>query len=288
MVYLLLVSFIWAFSFGLIKGNLTGLDSNFVAFARMLLSLLVFLPFFRWNGLKRSLSWKLIAVGAIQYGLMYLAYIYSFQFLKAYQVALFTIFTPLYVTLLHDLLTRRFHTLFLLTALLAIIGTGIIVYKDVNQEDLRLGFFLLQGANLCFAFGQLAYRRLLRENSELKDREIFALLYVGATAVTLLAAGFSMGLSLPAITLKQGLTLVYLGVLASGICFFLWNYGAKMVDAGALAILNNLKVPLAVACSALFFHETVNLPRLLVGGGLILGALLINESMARRMYSSDD
>ncbi len=288
MVYLLLVSFIWAFSFGLIKGNLTGLDSNFVAFARMLLSLLVFLPFFRWNGLKRSLSWKLIAVGAIQYGLMYLAYIYSFQFLKAYQVALFTIFTPLYVTLLHDLLTRRFHTLFLLTALLAIIGTGIIVYKDVNQQDLRLGFFLLQGANLCFAFGQLAYRRLLRENSKLKDREIFALLYVGATAVTLLAAGFSMGLSLPAITLKQGLTLVYLGVLASGICFFLWNYGAKMVDAGALAILNNLKVPLAVACSALFFHETVNLPRLLVGGGLILGALLINESMARRMYSSDD
>ena len=48
MVFLLLVSLIWAFSFGLIKGNLTGLDSNFVAFCRMFVSLLIFLPFLKY------------------------------------------------------------------------------------------------------------------------------------------------------------------------------------------------------------------------------------------------
>jgi len=42
MIYLLLVSIAWAFSFGLIKGNLAGVDSNFVSFARMAFSLLVF------------------------------------------------------------------------------------------------------------------------------------------------------------------------------------------------------------------------------------------------------
>ncbi|MCP3176996.1 MAG: EamA family transporter [Desulfuromonadales bacterium] len=287
MIYLLLVSFIWAFSFGLIKGNLTGLDSNFVSFARMALSLAVFAPFLRRTGLRTPLALQLIAIGAVQYGLMYLAYIYSFQFLQAYQVALFTIFTPLYVTLIHDLLTRRLHGFFLLTACLAIVGTGIIVYRDLDQSDLRLGFFLLQFSNICFAFGQTYYRRLLRKNPALKDHQIFGLLYLGATLVTLLAAGYSTGWSLPTLSTTHVLTLLYLGILASGICFFLWNYGAKQVDAGALAILNNLKVPLAVACSALFFHETVDLQRLLLGGAFILGALFLNESLARKLYGEN-
>ncbi|MDX9865812.1 MAG: hypothetical protein RBT34_13495, partial [Anaerolineaceae bacterium] len=44
MIYLLVVSLVWAFSFGLIKGNLVGLDAVFVAGMRLLISLLVFLP----------------------------------------------------------------------------------------------------------------------------------------------------------------------------------------------------------------------------------------------------
>ena len=40
MVYLLVVSIIWAFSFGLIKNQLAGLDANFIAAARLLVSLL--------------------------------------------------------------------------------------------------------------------------------------------------------------------------------------------------------------------------------------------------------
>jgi len=46
---LLLVSIAWGFSFGLIKGNLTGIDSNFISFARMAFSLVVFLPFLKFK-----------------------------------------------------------------------------------------------------------------------------------------------------------------------------------------------------------------------------------------------
>ena len=38
MIYLLIVSLIWAFSFGLIRTHLAGLDANFVAWARMMLA----------------------------------------------------------------------------------------------------------------------------------------------------------------------------------------------------------------------------------------------------------
>ena len=47
MVLLLLVSLLWAFSFGLIKTFLGGVDSAFVAAVRLLLALAVFLPFLR-------------------------------------------------------------------------------------------------------------------------------------------------------------------------------------------------------------------------------------------------
>ena len=37
MGYLIFVSLLWGFSFGLIKNQLTGLDPNFVSFVRLLL-----------------------------------------------------------------------------------------------------------------------------------------------------------------------------------------------------------------------------------------------------------
>ncbi len=279
MSYLLTVSFIWAFSFGLIKGNLTGLDPNFVSFCRMALALLVFLPFFRLKNLHRSLALKLMLIGMVQYGLMYCSYIYSYQFLKAYQVALFTIFTPLYVTLIHDLFKRRINCLFLLTVFLAIAGTAVIVYRQVTWTDFQAGFMLMQVSNISFAFGQVYYRKLLTAHGEIQDVRIFALLFLGAVLFTGFFSGWTTEWAALVVTPKQVWTLLYLGVLASGLCFFLWNFGARKVDAGALAILNNLKIPLAVACSALFFHEAVNLPRLLVGGGIIVAALWLNERM---------
>ena len=51
---LFIVSLIWAFSFGLIKDRLAGLDANFVAAARLLISLLIFLPFLRPGSCRAS------------------------------------------------------------------------------------------------------------------------------------------------------------------------------------------------------------------------------------------
>lgn len=285
MLYLLTVSFIWAFSFGLIKGNLTGLDPNFVSLCRMILAFVVFLPFLRLKNLPFSLAVKLILIGTIQYGLMYCSYIYSYQFLEAYQVALFTIFTPLYVTLIHDFFKRRLHRLFLLTVFLAIAGAAVIVYRQVSWSDFKAGFALMQVSNISFAFGQVYYRKLLKNYGDIEDFRIFALLYLGAVLLTGIFAGLTTDWAGLQISFRQLWTLLYLGVLASGICFFLWNYGARKVNAGALAILNNLKIPLAVACSALFFHETVDVTRLLLGGGIIMTALWLNEKLLRKQAS---
>jgi drug/metabolite transporter (DMT)-like permease len=91
MPYLFAVSLLWAFSFGLIKGRLVGLDAAFISAVRLTLALVVFLPFLRLGGLARRTVFAFTAIGAVQFGLMYLAYNESFRFLRAYEVALFTI-----------------------------------------------------------------------------------------------------------------------------------------------------------------------------------------------------
>jgi len=282
MALLLIVSLVWAFSFGLIKGNLDGLDSNFVSFARMFISLLVFIPFLRFKKLNRKLTLKLMLAGMLQFGVMYIAYIASFKTLKAYEVALFTIFTPIYVTLIDDAFQKKFNPLYLITACLAVAGTWIIKGGEALSPGIMSGFLLVQVSNLCFAFGQVYYRRLMDKNPELKNEQVFGVLYLGAVLVTLAATLAFTPLASLTLTAKQIWTLVYLGAFASGICFFLWNIGSRQVNTGALAIFNDLKVPLAVAVSLLVFGESTDWIKLLIGGVIVVASLVVNEWITKK------
>lgn len=281
MLYLWVVSLVWAFSFGLIKTGLVGIDSNFVAAVRLGISLLVFLPFFRPREVERGIALRLVLGGAVQYGGMYIFYLGAFHYLKAYEVALFTIFTPLYVTLMNDLLQRRLNRVALAAVALTVAGTWIVQAGAAASPELGLGFLMVQASNLCFAFGQIYYRHLLRSR-QVNETRIYALPYLGG----LLAAGLAALALTPwsglAVSGTQWLTLVYLGAVASGVCFFLWNVGARRVNAGTLAIFNDLKIPLAVVVSLVFFGEAANLANLLVGGGLGILGLILNEWGSRR------
>ncbi len=85
------------------------------------------------------------------------------------------------------------------------------------------------------------------------------------------------GQHLPRLDRGQVLVLLYLGLLASGVGFFLWNVGATRVSSGVLAVFNNAKIPLAVVVSLLVFHEQTDLVRLAIGGGIMLLALYLNS-----------
>ena len=276
MVQLVIVSLLWAFSFGLIKKYLGGVDSAFVSAARLGLALVVFLPFLRLRGVNMRLALTLAAIGAVQFGLMYLAYIESFRYLRAYEAALFTITTPIFVTLFADALDRKLRPRALAAALVAVVGTAFVTVKSADLNVTLAGLALVQLSNAAFAVGQIGYARVRAAHRGLRDRDVFALLYGGGFLVALavmLARDVSVTLTTPHL-----LTLLYLGVIASGVGFFLWNVGATRVSAGTLAVMNNAKVPLAVAVALLFFGETANLPAL----GASLALLGLALWLARR------
>ena len=284
MPHLLLVSLIWAFSFGLIKSRLVGIDSTFVAAVRVALALLVFLPFLRPRAVPAGVAARLVGIGAVQFGLMYLAYLAAFDALEAYQVAVLTIVTPIFVCLTDDLLARRLRWAPLLAALAAVAGSGVIVAQKPLGRAEWIGIVLVQVSNVCFALGQVLYRRWKLAAPQVRDREVFAWLYLGAVLATVPYA--CTRLDVPALaralTAPQLGVLVYLGVLASGAAFFLWNLGAVRVSTGTLAVMNNAKLPLGVAVSLLVFGEKTDLLRLLVGGGLLLAAALYAQWLETR------
>lgn len=278
-----MVSLVWAFSFGLIGHVLAGLPPALIACCRLTLSFAFFLPFWRPRRVSRRMALQLILVGSVQYGLMYITYISSFRFLPSHLVALYTVFTPLYVTLLHDARTRLLNARALLAALLAVAGAGVILLTAGNPWRNLEGFVLLQLSNLCFAGGQILYCQVMKGQSKRPscDMEVFAWLYAGGVLMTLAPAILGTSWENLTVNLRQAGALLYLGVVASGGCFMLWNHGARQVPAGVLAVMNNVKIPLAVVVSLLVFGESTHLVRLCAGGGLVLAAWLLAAGRRR-------
>ncbi|MBL9193917.1 MAG: EamA family transporter [Opitutaceae bacterium] len=282
MLLLLFVSFIWAFSFGLIKGRLAGLDPVAIAAVRLAIAGLVFAPWILRTRSAGTLRWKLAAIGAVQFGIMYIAYLGAFAHLQAYEVALFTIFTPLYLTLIDALLERRWQGRHLLAAALAVVGAGVVLWRQSAGSAVVTGFLLVQVSNLCFAAGQLAYRRLRPSFPEgLTDQKAFGWLCLGGCLTTVLASVPFASWSEFHPTGIQWVVLIYLGGVSSGLGFYLWTLGSVQVNAGTLAAFNNAKVPLGVACSLLFFRESAHVPRLVISLLLLGLAIWIAERPAR-------
>jgi len=183
---LLAASLLWAFSFGLIKGELAGLSLAAVAAARLLVAAILFLPFAVRTRVTSRTRLEAAALGAVQFGLMYVLYVASFRWLAAWVVALLTVFTPLYVLVLARLPAGRARWRAAAAALLAVGGAVLVNARGGDGGAAWPGVLLLQASNLCFAAGQLRYGSL-RRRSGVADAALLAWMYAGAAAAALLA-----------------------------------------------------------------------------------------------------
>jgi len=243
LAYLIAISILWSFSFGIIKYGLAGIDSSFISFARNVIALTFFSSVTIYNIKKFSFDLKLVGIGALQFGLMYIFYIESYQYLPAYLIATFTITTPIYVVLASKYLNgNSLNRNGIYAILFVIIGSYLMRFNSLNLKDYMLGFVLIQCANIFFATGQILFKKW---NDKNKDKDIvhnFSQLFFGATLIT--SIFYFLGSSESAILTQSNLfSLLFLGIISSGIGFLMWNIGATKVSAEKLAIMNNAVIP---------------------------------------------
>jgi drug/metabolite transporter (DMT)-like permease len=287
---LLLVSLIWAFSFSLMREFLVGIPYPAIVLIRVTLATLIFSVFF-FRKIDIRLIPRLLALGAVMVGIMYLTLTASLKLLQAHQVALLTIFTPFYVALLEDIRERTLRPVWWLPAILSVAGAAVIQYRAPAQEmqvltqsfwifdtSLLSGILLIQLSNLSFAAGQVYFRHLKFRYSPKSELHWMPWIFTGAILLTIpFWFSNSMGWNQPwhesfwsRISTRQVLVLAFLGSISSGFCILIWNRYSARVTGPVLAVFNNIVTPLAVLVSLIIFKESTDLLRLTCGMILIL------------------
>lgn len=277
---LVFVTLLWAFSFSLIGEFLSGhVDNDFAVLTRVLLGGLLFLPFTVWRGIPAWLISGIMLCGALQFGVTYALLYRSFSMLTVPEVLLFTVFTPLYVTLIDDALHRQFSPGALIAAAVATLGAIVIRYDGLSQDYLT-GFLMLQVANICFAAGQVGYKHLmLRSTVTLPAWRTFGHFFIGALVVALPSFLLFGNTDMLPASGTQWVILIWLGLVASGLGMYLWNRGGCQVDAGTLAVMNNALVPAGLVVNLTIWNHDEAIMPLLVGGAIIASSLWINQRL---------
>ncbi|RUO18490.1 EamA family transporter [Aliidiomarina iranensis] len=278
MPVLILITIVWAFSFSLIGEFLSrDVDAYIAVFIRMILALCLLLPFLKVKHVSAPIRVRLMLIGGIQIGLMYLLLYHAFLYLSVAEVLLFTIFTPLYITLIDEWLLNRkpLPRIWWLAAALSVLGAGLIRYQGLSSEFIT-GFLLIQGANICFATGQVAYKRLPLGKAK-QQIGVYALFFLGATLVSgigmLLFADYSR---LPSTWIHWSV-LLWLGFGASGVGYLAWSIASKKVNIGQLATMNNALIPAGLLVNFILWGQNVQWGSLILGGAIILFAVWLTS-----------
>ncbi|TGD32930.1 EamA family transporter [Salmonella enterica subsp. enterica serovar Poona] len=290
MALLIITTILWAFSFSLFGEYLAGhVDSYFAVLIRVGLAALVFLPFLRSRGHNLKTISLYMLVGAMQLGIMYMLSFHAYLYLTVSELLLFTVLTPLYITLIYDVMSqRRLRWGYAFSALLAVIGAGIIRYDRVT-DHFWVGLLLVQLSNISFAIGMVGYKRLM-ETRPMPQHNAFAWFYLGAFLVAEVAWSLlGNAQKLPETTLQWSI-LGFLGVVASGIGYFMWNYGATQVDAGTLGIMNNMHVPAGLLVNLAIWHQQPHWPSFITGAAVILASRGVQRKWVapRSAQTADD
>ena len=245
---------------------------------RLFFAFLIFIPFLRFRLLPKTTMLKFFLIGVLQQGAAYVFYIEALKRLYSYEVAFFLIFLPFYVALFFSLYQNKLNLKLLALGAITIIGSAIIYPPSTFRSDALIGFILMQLCNVCFALGQVQYKRLQSNLTHIEERHFFPYMYLGALIITTIVFGLKeSGLDISYISYQNYIYLFALGAISSGLGFFLWNKGVAKVKKSRVVLMNNIKIPVGVFCSIALFGEPASILQLIIGSSFFIVALLFER-----------
>ena len=226
----------------------------------------------------------LAALGVTGGSLYFLAENFALSYTNTSNVSLIVCTTPIFTYILLALTSKdeRMNRWQIGGSLLAFAGMALVVLNGRFVLKLSpLGDVLAFAAAWSWAFYSLLMKRLMgRYSSKFINRKIFfyGLLTVAPVA---LAHGFTLTYDI-VLTPQVFMNLIYLGVVASMICYILWNVVLKnigVVNASNYIYLNPV---VTVITAAVLINERITVFAI-IGMVMILGGLFLAERKLNRI-----
>lgn len=286
MLLLLLTMTVWGSTFMVTKELIALWPPFTVAFVRVSVGTLVLLPF-AWSRHRRGdhLPWGTIwLMGLIGVALYYLVFNLAMVYVSASQGALVQASIPAMTALVAVLWLRERASPLRWLGIAMSVGGVLIVFSgsasDSGGESTMFGNFLMFASVVCWAL----YTALAKRVAGF-DSLVITVAVTGTGSMLLLPlAGYEVitanraGEGLPALPLIGWVELLYLGGIASGIAYLLYNTSLRHLDASEVGVYTNLIPIVGVLTGVVVLGEPLSARA--IGGGLVvmLGVWITSRS----------
>ena len=263
---------IWGTSFVILKGALDTVGAMWVLAVRFVLStlLLCLIAGKRLLKMSRTALKGSILMGvclAAAYIVQTYGLVYTTPGKNAFLTATYCVITPFMAWAIYK---RRPGGEKLLAAVLCMVGIGFVSlssgFDNVNKGDLL---------TLCCGFFYALQIVLMEQYESSADALSISAVQFAASAVICLAGALLFEAPPHAVDAATWLSILYLSVMCTAVCFFLQAWGMKYTPSTPAAVIMTLESVFGVLTSVLFYHEPLT-PRLLIGFALIFVSVLLS------------
>jgi drug/metabolite transporter (DMT)-like permease len=280
----LLVTFLWATSWVLIKIGLQGDNGPAIppltfAGLRYSLAFLCLLPFAArpaqraaLRALPRAAWLRLVVLGLLFYSLTQPSQFVGLKYLPAITVNVLLNFSTIIVALLGlVLLAERPAPLQWLGMGVALAGALVFFYPGQLPAG-HLPGYLAVGVGIFANAGAALLGRAVNRGGQLSAL-LITTVSMGIGAAVLLVVGLVLQ-GLPALSLQQWVIVAWLAVVNTAFAFTLWNHTQRTLSAIESSVINNTLIAQIPVLAWLFLGEALTVPKLaglvLVGGGTLI------------------
>ncbi|WP_334188308.1 DMT family transporter [Noviherbaspirillum sp.] len=269
---LLAVTIVWGTTFPLLKSASADLNGVEISALRFLVAAACMLPFLIRAPRAAWTDGALLGALALA---SYVAQAYGLQHISSNRSAFLTSLNVLMVPFLGLLFGGRMSAPVLLAAILACLGIGLMSWEggDNAQGDAATLLCALAYALYVIMLSRCASRH---QSSHLAATQITVMALLATLWVLLQSANTGALASLPARAAPHAMTILYLGACATAAMLFLQAIGQRHVSADKATVIYSMEPVFASLFGWMWLGEVLG-PRGLIGGAIVIGALLLSE-----------
>ena len=278
-VGLVLTAAIWGFAFVIVKDSLDYIGSTYMVAIRFSIAALAFgLIFFKKL---KHINKKHWLMGAVTGFFLFTAYVvqtigcfYTTAGKNAFLTTIYVILIPL---ISWPLYKKRPGWYVWIAAILSVTGIGLLALGGNDTGKINIGDILTLICGLFYALHILWTEKCNKEGCDVMIITFLQFLFAGIFGWIL--APFMDG-PFPTQAIQSGkviVSMLYLGLFSSMLCFTLQNVGLKYVQSSLASLFLSFESVFGVLFSTIILHEHLSL-RMLVGCVLIFLAVVLAET----------